>query len=161
MRGQGNSRARVAYGASREATTKALGQPTKKVRLVDEIEGGCFNVVYYQTNKLHFKKNRLEGFELHNDFLAYGQSPETAFCIGSKVSHAAKNLQPGAPIGASYRISGKPLSEFEVDAKGGKSRNVLYRLAAVSYSKHNGVYIDATALELLFDANDWLILIAL
>ena len=161
MRGQGQGGSRVHFGASREVATKVLGQPTKKERVVDEIEGGFVDVVFYRTNKLYFKNNSLEGFELSDNFLAYGKSPETAFRIGSKISSTTQKPQPGAAIGGNYLLDGKPLVGFEVDAKRGKSRNVLYSLVAVSRLKYGDVYVDETALELLFDANGKLILIAL
>ena len=160
MNGQGKDGAKLHFGASRESVAKMLGQPNKKERLVDEIEGGFYEVVYYRTNKLFFKKNQLEGFELHDNSLAYGKSPETAFRVGAKISFAAKPSKPSAVAGANYRLSGKPLTDFEVDTKPGKSRNVPYSLVALSYPKYGATLGDDGGLELLFDASHKLIMLA-
>ena len=161
MTAQGKSSAKVHFGASREEVGKVFGQPTKKARLADEIEGGFIDVVFYRTNKLYFKRNRLEGFELHDSSLAYGKSPASAFRIGSKVASVPKTYPKGASVGANYLLNGTPLADFEVDTKPGKSRNVNYSLIALSYPKFGATLADDGALELLFDANHRLIMLAM
>ena len=161
MSTQGKSSAKVHFGASREEANKVFGQPTKQERLVDEIEGGFIDVVFYRTNKLYFKKKKLEGFELHDNTLAYGKSPESAFRIGSKVAFVSKTPPKSTSVGANYLLNGKPLTDFEVDTKPGKSRNVNYSLVALSYPKYGATLGDDGALELLFDANYQLIMLAM
>lgn len=160
MRGHGKDEPKVHFAASREVATKVLCQPTKKKRLVDEIRGGFVDVALYRTNKLYFKKNSLQGFELRDNSLAYGKSPETAFRIGSKIYSTAKKPQPGATTGANYLLDAKPLAGFGVDTLWDLSRNVSHSLAVVSYPKYGGVYADEMALELLLDSNGRLVLIA-
>ena len=160
MRGDGKDVTRLYFGASKENVAKLLGQPTKKERLVDEIEGGFYEVIHYQANKLYFKKNSLQSFELHDNLLVYGKSFETAYRIGSKISPAAKNSSNKVATSANYLLNGKPLVNFEVDSKPGKSRNIKYNLIAVSYPKFGATIADASALELLFNANNQLTVLA-
>ncbi|MDQ2794155.1 MAG: hypothetical protein M3Y12_09130 [Bacteroidota bacterium] len=160
MKGDGKDATRLHFGASKENVASLLGQPTKTERLVDEIEGGFYEVVYYRANKLYFKKNSLQSFELHDNLLIYGKSFETAYRIGTKIYQVTKNSSKQAATSANYLLNGKPLVNFKVDPKPGKSRNINYSLIAVSYPKFGDTIADASALQLLFNANNQLAVLA-
>ncbi len=114
-------------------------------------------VLYYHANRLYFLKDRLEGFELNDNTLAFGKSYEQAFRVGAVLKATAKQGAPGnAGLGARYLVGSTPLVGLNVNTKPGRSRNLSYKTCASNYTRWGKQGYDAW-FEILFDANDKII----
>lgn len=149
--------AKLSFGQNRAAAIKALGKPTKTAKVYFEMDNDTAVVCYYHTNKLYFLKGCLVDFELNDNTLAFGRTYEQAFRIGSKLTAVAGPAK--AATATRYLLNNQPLVDLIVHTKPGKSRNVNYATVAYNSTRWGNVNSDAS-IELLFDANNRVILIA-
>ena len=157
MKGLQPGTAKLSCGDSRAAAIKALGKPTKTAKMYFEIDNDTAVVYYYRTNKLYFLKGHLVDFELNDNTLAFGKTPGQALRIGSRLTAVAG--QAKTATAKRYLLNNQPLVNLIVDTKPGKSRNVNYATVAYNNIRYGTTNTDAS-IEILFDSNDKVILIA-
>ena len=157
MKGQQPGTVNLNYGNSQAAAIIALGKPTKTAKMYFEIDNDTAIVYYYRTNKLYFLKSHLVDFELNDNTLAFGKTPAQALRIGSRLTAVTGQAKPGTV--KRYLLNNQPLVDLIVDTKPGKSRNVNYVTVAYNSIRYGTVNTDAS-IEILFDANNRVILIA-
>lgn len=144
-------------GQSRAVAIKRLGTPTKQGKVFFEMDDDTAVVLYYHANRLYFLKDRLEGFELNDNTLAFGRSYEQAFRVGAVLKAPAKQGAPGnAGLGVRYLVGSTPLVGLHVNTKPGRSRNLNYKTSASNYTRWGKQEYDAW-FEMLFDANNKII----
>lgn len=161
--GRQGSKAKLCFGESREAAIKALGHPTKTAKLYSEVDNATMTVFYYRANKLYFLKNQLQDFELNDNTLVFGKSHEQAFSVGYKLTADAKQIIPDVAASNKhkrYLLNSKPLADLIIDTKPGKSRNIAYKTIAYNSIRYGNKNVDASSLEILFDANNRVMQIA-
>ena len=157
MKGQQPGTVNLNYGDSQAAAIIALGKPTKTAKMYFEMDNDTATVYYYRTNKLYFLKSHLVDFELNDNTLAFGKTPAQALRIGSRLTAVAGQTKTAKA--KQYLLNNQPLVDLIVDAKPGKSRNVNYVTVAYNSIRYGTVNTDAS-IEILFDANNRVILIA-
>ncbi|GAA3965547.1 hypothetical protein [Hymenobacter antarcticus] len=157
MKGQQPGTSKLNYGDNRAVAVKVLGKPTKTAKMYFEIEHDTAVVYYYRTNKLYFLKGHLIDFELNDNTLAFGKTPDQALRIGSRLIVVAGQAKTASA--KRYLLNNQPLVDLIVDTKPGKSRNVNYSTVAYNSIRYGTINSDAS-IEILFDANNKVILIA-
>ena len=164
---QRKGKAKLDLGHSSKAAIRALGKPTQKGKMYFEMDADTALVLYYRTNRLYFLKDALVGFELNDNTLAYGKSPEQAFRVGSalttevKLSRNVKQINAGGPaVTTRYLVDKTTLRGLKLENKPGKSRNINYKIIAHNHTRYGDEKYDGW-FEMLFDAKNKVINIAM
>ncbi|MCC3152329.1 hypothetical protein Q3A66_03610 [Hymenobacter sp. BT770] len=160
------SKTKLGLGQGTKAAVKALGRPTRKGSMYFEMEADTAVVYYYNANKLYFLKDGLVGFELNDNTLAFGKSPEQAFRVGGVLTSEikpfteTKSLKSGAPTTYTrYLIDNNVLRDLKPIAKPGRSRNINYKAIAANHTRYGDEKYDGW-FEILFDGDNRVINIA-
>lgn len=160
QRKQHKGKSLLRIGQSQAAAIEVLGKPTRRSKMYFEMDEDTAVVFHYRTNILYFLKDKLEGFELNDNTLAFGKSYEQAFRVGAKLTTYTKFRAPGAAEHISYAVGGtNSLRDLAVDTKPGKSRNISYQAVAYNSTRYGNVEYDGW-FEILFGADHGIINIA-